>query len=218
MLFAGCPVDSTGRLHAPADALREAAGALHEDLEETSTLVTLCHAVLRPDDDMVRYADAGHGLMLLVRADGSVHRDVRGDLPLGVLPGVDWHEAKVVLGRGDVVLAFSDGLLDLYPGTLPHALDALTDADRAELARRRAKAACWADEARALGRRSRRGRGQEQPTGSRPSCAMIAAVALARGLPVHTSNPDDFAGIEGLTVVPVPVPRTGSFDLELRVR
>nr|WP_239028993.1 PIN domain-containing protein [Pseudonocardia acidicola] len=36
--------------------------------------------------------------------------------------------------------------------------------------------------------------------------AMIAAVALARDLPVHTSNPNDFAGIDGLTVVLVPVP------------
>jgi serine phosphatase RsbU (regulator of sigma subunit) len=114
---------STGRSHAPAEALREAAGALHEDLEETSTLVTLCHAVLRPDDNVIRYADAGHGLMLLVRADGSVHRAVPGDLPLGVLPGVDWHEASVVLEPGDVVLAFSDGLIDLYPGTLQQALD-----------------------------------------------------------------------------------------------
>jgi predicted nucleic acid-binding protein len=32
---------------------------------------------------------------------------------------------------------------------------------------------------------------------------MIAATALARGLPVYTCNPKDFAGIEGLTVVPV---------------
>jgi hypothetical protein len=36
--------------------------------------------------------------------------------------------------------------------------------------------------------------------------AMIAAIALANGLPVHTCNPDDFAGIEGLTVVGVPLP------------
>jgi hypothetical protein len=36
--------------------------------------------------------------------------------------------------------------------------------------------------------------------------AMIAVVGLARGLPVHTSNPDDFAGIDGLTIVPVPIP------------
>lgn len=36
--------------------------------------------------------------------------------------------------------------------------------------------------------------------------AMIAATALANGLPVYTCNPDDFAQIEGLTVVAVPVP------------
>ena len=36
---------------------------------------------------------------------------------------------------------------------------------------------------------------------------MIAATALANGLPVYTCNPKDFSGIDGLTVVPVPVPR-----------
>lgn len=36
--------------------------------------------------------------------------------------------------------------------------------------------------------------------------AMIAATALANGLPVHTCNPGDFIGIEGLEVVAVPVP------------
>jgi tRNA(fMet)-specific endonuclease VapC len=37
--------------------------------------------------------------------------------------------------------------------------------------------------------------------------AMIAATAIANGLPLYTCNPDDFAGIAGLTVVPVPLPR-----------
>ena len=36
--------------------------------------------------------------------------------------------------------------------------------------------------------------------------AMIAATAVANSLPVYTCNPADFAGIEGLTVVPVAVP------------
>ena len=36
--------------------------------------------------------------------------------------------------------------------------------------------------------------------------AMIAATAVANGLPVFTCNPDDFRGIDDLTVVPVPVP------------
>jgi tRNA(fMet)-specific endonuclease VapC len=37
--------------------------------------------------------------------------------------------------------------------------------------------------------------------------AMIAATALANGLPVYTCNPGDFVGIEGLEVIAVPVPR-----------
>jgi predicted nucleic acid-binding protein len=36
--------------------------------------------------------------------------------------------------------------------------------------------------------------------------AMIAAVAIANGLPVHTCNPGDFAGIDGLQVIEVPHP------------
>ena len=36
--------------------------------------------------------------------------------------------------------------------------------------------------------------------------AMIAATALANGLPLFTCNPDDFKGIDDLTVVAVPVP------------
>jgi len=36
--------------------------------------------------------------------------------------------------------------------------------------------------------------------------AMIAAIALSNDLPIHTCNPRDFAGIEGLTVLVVPHP------------
>ena len=35
---------------------------------------------------------------------------------------------------------------------------------------------------------------------------MIAAIALAQDLPLYTCNPDDFAGIDGLTVVAIPHP------------
>jgi predicted nucleic acid-binding protein len=36
--------------------------------------------------------------------------------------------------------------------------------------------------------------------------SFIAAIALAHDLPLYTANPDDFAGIPGLTVVEVAVP------------
>jgi len=36
--------------------------------------------------------------------------------------------------------------------------------------------------------------------------AMIAAIAIATGIPVHTCDPGDFAGIERLTVISIPHP------------
>jgi tRNA(fMet)-specific endonuclease VapC len=46
--------------------------------------------------------------------------------------------------------------------------------------------------------------------GRKPSAraydAMIAATAMASSLPVYTCNPADFAGIDGLAVVAVPIP------------
>ena len=36
--------------------------------------------------------------------------------------------------------------------------------------------------------------------------ALIAATAIANGLPLYTCNPDDFAGIESLALRPVPAP------------
>ncbi len=42
-------------------------------------------------------------------------------------------------------------------------------------------------------------------TAARAYDAMIAAIALANDLPIYTCNPDDFAGVDGLKVVSVPV-------------
>jgi predicted nucleic acid-binding protein len=45
---------------------------------------------------------------------------------------------------------------------------------------------------------------------TRPCVAdlMIAATAAANGLPVYTTNPDDFAGLDGLVaVIVIPRPR-----------
>jgi predicted nucleic acid-binding protein len=35
---------------------------------------------------------------------------------------------------------------------------------------------------------------------------MIAAVAVANEVPLFTCNPDDFTGIDGLSVVAIPLP------------
>lgn len=62
------------------------------------------------------------------------------------------------------------------------------------------------DAARAFGRVSASLRRAGRKAHSRTYDAMIAAIALAKGLPLYTCNPADFEGIEGLEVVAVPLP------------
>jgi hypothetical protein len=59
--------------------------------------------------------------------------------------------------------------------------------------------------ARAFGRVAASLRRAGRKPAARAYDALIAATALAHGLPVYTCNPDDFAGIDGLDVVSVPV-------------
>ena len=63
-----------------------------------------------------------------------------------------------------------------------------------------------ADAARAFGQVAASLRRSGRKTAARAYDVMIAAVALAHELPLYTCNPDDFSGIDGLTVVPIPHP------------
>ena len=64
-----------------------------------------------------------------------------------------------------------------------------------------------ADAARAFGRVSASLRRTGRKASARAFDAMIAAVAIANGLPLYTCNPRDFRDIDGLEVVEVVVPR-----------
>jgi tRNA(fMet)-specific endonuclease VapC len=61
-----------------------------------------------------------------------------------------------------------------------------------------------AEAARAFGRVAASLRRAGRKTSARSYDAMIAATALANGLPLYTCNPDDFAGIDDLPVVELP--------------
>jgi predicted nucleic acid-binding protein len=63
-----------------------------------------------------------------------------------------------------------------------------------------------ADAARVFGSVAASLRQTGRKSKARGKDAMIAAIALANRLPVYTCNPGDFEGIDGLEVVPVPVP------------
>jgi hypothetical protein len=59
--------------------------------------------------------------------------------------------------------------------------------------------------ARAFGRVAAALRRPGRKATARAYDAMVAATAPAHDLPVYTCNPDDFAGIDGLRVVTVPL-------------
>ena len=63
--------------------------------------------------------------------------------------------------------------------------------------------------ARAFGRVAMSLRRAGRKPSARSYDAMIAAIAVANGLPVYTCNPGDFAGIDDLTVVSIPHPDQG---------
>jgi len=65
-----------------------------------------------------------------------------------------------------------------------------------------------ADAARSFGQVAASLRRSNRKASARAYDAMIAAVAVARELPLYTCNPDDFIGIDGLDVVSVPHPNT----------
>jgi sigma-B regulation protein RsbU (phosphoserine phosphatase) len=81
-----------------------------------------------------------------VRADGTWTRLPSSGLPLGLGLQPGWEAAEVTLAEGDLLVSFSDGVLDFYDGTLS-ALDHL-----APLARDAASADDLVDAVRRLAR------------------------------------------------------------------
>ena len=87
------------------------------DLDRTGTLVTGFFCDIDPHSGAARYADAGHGLTVVVRAEGEAIWLRSADLPIGVDPNGTWTQQETSIDPGDTLLTVSDGLLDLFGGT-----------------------------------------------------------------------------------------------------
>ena len=95
-------------------------------MDVTGIFATAFRAQLDLRSGDLLYADAGHGLTLIVAPDGS-YRQLRGKgLPLGVGGPGSWQTCATTLGLDEVLVSFTDGVLDLYDGTLK-AFDDVAD-------------------------------------------------------------------------------------------
>ncbi len=103
-------------------SVQAAASILAVDLDEAGTFVTLFHCRLDMHTGVVRFVDAGHGLTLVIHANGTSKRLTTTSLPLGADVEESYRQHRVTLAPGDTLVSVSDGVLDLFDGTLA-ALD-----------------------------------------------------------------------------------------------
>jgi len=97
----------------PAEMLATGNAALTQDLERSGHFLTAWVARIDPRTGELEFEGAGHPPALLVRADsGVVERHAGGGLPVGVEPGADYRIHRAVLNPGDVLLLYTDGLLE----------------------------------------------------------------------------------------------------------
>ncbi len=99
-------------------AVEAAAAALTADLDSAGLFVTLFHGRLDMDTGEMTFIDAGHGLTIVMRVDGSVERLKSMSPPLGIDAETEWMPQTVILEPGETLIAMSDGVLDLYDGSL----------------------------------------------------------------------------------------------------
>ncbi len=114
----------------PVAAIERTADCFTAEMSAAASFATVFHARVRAEDHTVLYADAGHGLSAVVRADGTHERLESTDLPVGVPGAAGWSAHEIALGPGDLIVTFSDGVLDLYDGTL-RAVDRVAELARA---------------------------------------------------------------------------------------
>ena len=79
---------------------------------QPSEFVTGFLACLTPDKKRLHWANAGHPGAILVRSSGKVMTLTSTGLPLGVLPEATYEEKSIAVEGDDLVVAFTDGLLE----------------------------------------------------------------------------------------------------------
>ena len=106
------------------------------DVRDRNRYTTLVAGSLNPANGDLRYVNGGHNPPLLVRATGEVVRLAPTGPMVGLLPGVSFREGRAHLDQGDVLLIFTDGLVEAEDA----AGEELGDGPLAEVVLRRPEA------------------------------------------------------------------------------
>jgi phosphoserine phosphatase RsbU/P len=95
--------------------LEEVAGHMNRVICQNTAFdkfITAFLAVYTPGERRVDYVNAGHNPPILLRASGDVELLEKGGLLLGVIKGIPYERGTLVLGSGDVLALFTDGVTE----------------------------------------------------------------------------------------------------------
>ncbi|HEU4952305.1 MAG TPA: PP2C family protein-serine/threonine phosphatase, partial [Holophagaceae bacterium] len=82
------------------------------EVRDRNRYATLFAASINPETGDLRFVNGGHNPPLLVKADGTFLRlDPTGPM-VGLLPDVTWEQGRAQVDPGDILVAFTDGLVE----------------------------------------------------------------------------------------------------------
>src|SRR5579883_2804596 len=97
----------------PGEVLAQVNELLRADIP-AGMFVTCFYAVLDPASGQTCYANAGQDLPALRHDDGALGELRATGMPLGLLPGISYDEGETTLTAGDLLLFYSDGLVEAH--------------------------------------------------------------------------------------------------------
>jgi sigma-B regulation protein RsbU (phosphoserine phosphatase) len=78
----------------------------------TNRYATLFYGIVDGAARTLRYVNAGHNPPVVFGRNGSVHWLETGGAPVGMFPDSDYEESVVLLDPGDLVIAYTDGIIE----------------------------------------------------------------------------------------------------------
>ncbi len=96
----------------PSEALSLANDLLCQQMP-TGMFVTCILALMNPENGSFQFANAGHCLPIHVTASKALELRATG-MPLGLLPGMIYEDKETCIEPGEIVVLFSDGLLEAH--------------------------------------------------------------------------------------------------------
>jgi sigma-B regulation protein RsbU (phosphoserine phosphatase) len=93
-------------------ALLASVNKLFHESTPAEYFATMFFAEYRDQGRELRYINCGHPAAILLRANGEVERLEATALPIGIFAALKCEEKRITLTPGDVLLIFSDGVLE----------------------------------------------------------------------------------------------------------